>query len=86
MERVVLLTVTERVALLTVTERVVLLTVMERVVLLTVTERVVLLTVMKHAEDLVNKIFTQYFGLLFDMDMSYTRVLHIKVAYRVPDK
>jgi hypothetical protein len=24
--------------------------------------------------------------LLFDMDMSYTRVLHIKVAYRVPHK
>jgi hypothetical protein len=22
----------------------------------------------------------------FDMDMSYTRVLHIKVAYRVPHK
>jgi hypothetical protein len=25
-------------------------------------------------------------GGLFDMDMSYTRVLHIKVAYRVPHK
>jgi hypothetical protein len=24
--------------------------------------------------------------LCFDMDMSYTRVLHIKVAYRVPHK
>jgi hypothetical protein len=27
-----------------------------------------------------------YFILFFDMDMSYTRVLHIKVAYRVPHK
>jgi hypothetical protein len=25
-------------------------------------------------------------NLCFDMDMSYTRVLHIKVAYRVPHK
>jgi hypothetical protein len=27
---------------------------------------------------------TLMFAPFFDMDMSYTRVLHIKVAYRVP--
>jgi hypothetical protein len=29
---------------------------------------------------------TDIHKILFDMDMSYTRVLHIKVAYRVPHK
>jgi hypothetical protein len=29
---------------------------------------------------------TIYVYLCIDMDMSYTRVLHIKVAYRVPHK
>jgi hypothetical protein len=28
----------------------------------------------------------EFRGGKFDMDMSYTRVLHIKVAYRVPHK
>jgi hypothetical protein len=30
--------------------------------------------------------FYTEFLVSFDMDMSYTRVLHIKVAYRVPHK
>jgi hypothetical protein len=31
-------------------------------------------------------ILSVYYICIFDMDMSYTRVLHIKVAYRVPHK
>jgi hypothetical protein len=34
----------------------------------------------------VNFHFLSAVSFHFDMDMSYTRVLHIKVAYRVPHK